>query len=252
MQPRKPLRALTGIAAALGRASAQLGDPRIFGPVLLSLLIVLLFTGPFLAVLLAAAGLIELLSPERLNLPRVGEISLSGTFTRGLVSKTSWTFWTYVIAPLSVAVCGLFLERIAAAVEARHYPQSRGERARGFGETLIHALRFLLLMAGVSLLALLLALLSGALAPAVFVLANGFLLSREYFEAVGLRHLSGAELRRLARLHAPALWALGTLLALALAVPVLNLLVPAIGVAAYTHLFHGLGGAGHRPGGTAG
>jgi len=201
-----------------------------------------------LLVFLAIAGVLEWLLPASLDLPWLGQVSFLGVFTTGLVSKTSWIFWTYVMAPVAVAIIGIFLERIVDAVEAKHYPELARVRHQSFAEMLAYGLRFLMLMLGVSLVALIASFFSGIFAPAVFVVANGYLIGREYHDMVALRRNTTAQAETLTRQHLPTLWLTGCWLALFLAVPVANLLVPIVGVAAYTHLYHQLGRTGGQDG----
>lgn len=226
------------ILPALRMAIAQLTDPRLIKVLVLSLLITFLLVGPFYLVFVLAAWLIELVLPASLSLPWLGEVSFLGVYTVGLVSKASWVFWTYVMAPVALAVIGIFYDMVVDAVEARHYPGLPPVRRRPVLELVGYALRFLALTLGVSLLALIASFFTGFLAPVVFVVANGYLIAREYFETVALRRLTEAETHARARQALPVLWALGAILAVGLTVPYVNLVVPLIGVAAYTHLYH--------------
>jgi uncharacterized protein involved in cysteine biosynthesis len=92
----------------------------------------------------------------------------------------------------------------------------------------------------VNLVAMIFYLLSGPFAPLVFWAVNGYLFGREYFELVALRRMGAVDMRRLRRRHGLRIWLAGTLMAVPLSIPVLNLLVPVVGVAAMTHLFHRL------------
>ncbi|MCB1374114.1 MAG: EI24 domain-containing protein, partial [Rhodobacteraceae bacterium] len=76
------------------------------------------------------------------------------------------------------------------------------------------------------------------LAPFVFWLVNGFLLGREYFQLVAMRRLGPEGAARLRRANAGRIWLAGTAMAVPLSVPVLNLLVPILGVAVFTHQLH--------------
>ncbi len=238
------------IGGALGDALRQLPSAAFLKLLAGALAVTLVVTGPFLALFAAIAWLVELLTPASLSLPWLGEVSFLGVFTQGLVSKTAWVFWTYVMAPLAIAVMGLFLESVVEAVEARHYPALAPVRRRPWLRVLGQALWFFLLMLAVSLGALIASLFAGFLAPLVFVAANGYLIGREYYETVALRRLGEAEARRRTRQHLPLLWALGAVLAVALNLPWVNLAVPLVGVAAYTHLFHRLEATG-GPGSSA-
>lgn len=229
---------LVEIRDVLALAIRQLTDLKFLKVLILSVGIALLLTGPFLLVFVIIASVIEWILPASITLPWLGEVGFLGVFTTGLVSKTSWVFWTYIMSPVAFAVIGVFLETIVDAVEARHYPALLAVRRRSIGQVVGYALRFLMMMLGVSLLALIASLFSGAFAPLVFVVANGFLISREYFETVALRRLPAAEAAALTRQSMPLLLALGCVLAALLGIPFVNLLIPIIGVAAFTHLFH--------------
>ncbi|HHL21465.1 MAG TPA: hypothetical protein ENJ52_08030 [Aliiroseovarius sp.] len=231
------------IPGALMDAIRQLPSPAFLRVLFGTLAITLLVTGPFLLIFAALAWVIELATPASLSIPWLGEVSFLGVFTQGLVSKTSWIFWTYVIAPIVLALIGLFLETIVDAVEARFYPALPRVRARSLAQMAGYAVRFFAMMLAVSLAAFVASFFAGFLAPVLFVAANGYLIGKEYYETVALRRMSEAEAARLTRANLPVLWVLGAGLALAMNVPFVNLVVPLIGVAAYTHLYHRLGQA---------
>ncbi len=228
------------IGAALQKAVVQLGDPPVLAVLLLALVLMLLITGPFVGIFLAIAWLVEAITPASVHLPWVGDVGFLGVFTQGLVSRTSWIFWTYVMAPVAGGILGFFLDRIINAVEARHYPALAPVRARPFAQSVGYALRFFALMALVSLGALVVSFFSGMFAPAVFVVANGFLISREYFETVALRRVGETQVRALEARNRGTLMLLGVVLALAYTVPFISILVPVVGIAAFTHVFHAL------------
>lgn len=231
------------IPPALAASLRQLADGRFLRVLALTLGLVLVVTGPFLLVFMAVAGILEWILPASVTLPWVGQVGFLGLLTAGLASKTAWVFWTYVMAPAALAIVGFFYETIVDAVEERHYPGLAPVRHRAFGEQVGYAVRFFFLMIGVSLAALVLSFFSGLFAPMVFVAANGYLIAREYFETVALRRYEVVDVKRLTRRHLPVLWALGALLAVSMAVPFANLLVPIVGLAAFTHLYHRMGGA---------
>ncbi|HSF62967.1 MAG TPA: EI24 domain-containing protein, partial [Paracoccaceae bacterium] len=69
---------------------------------------------------------------------------------------------------------------------------------------------------------------------------NGFLLGREYFTLAAMRRLGRQGARDLRRKHPWRIWIAGTLMAAPLSVPVVNLVIPVLGAATFTHLFHRL------------
>ncbi len=226
------------IRRALTRAVQQLGDPRLVKVLFLALAITALITGPFLAVFLVIAAILEWVLPSSVDLPWFGQVGFLGVFTVGLVSKTSWVFWTYVMSPVVVAIIGVLMERIVDAVEAKHYLNLPAVRHQTFGQMLAYGLRFLALMLGVSLAAFVISFFSGVLAPLVFIAANGYLIGREYFEVVALRRSPIEQAQGQTQDNIALLWLAGIFLAVFLAIPVVNLLVPIVGVATFTHLYH--------------
>jgi len=219
-------------------ALRQLTDGRILGILVLALVVVAVLIGPFLLLFAGVAWLIETILPDSITLPWIGRVGFLGVFTDGLVSRTSWAFWTYIMSPLAVAIIGALLEPIVEAVEARHYPGLSKVRRRGMGEVAGYATRFFLLMLSVSIAAWIVAGVTGIPSALIFVLASGYLIAREYFETVALRRMDEPTAKNLTRAHLPALWLAGCLVALALNLPLVNLVAPLVGVAAFTHLFH--------------
>ena len=110
----------------------------------------------------------------------------------------------------------------------------------GLGDALIDAVNLFGLLIAANLLALLLYPFAGPLVPVVFWGVNGLLLGREYFMLVAMRRLGRAGAKALRARHAGQIWLAGALMAAPLSVPLLNLVVPVLGVATFTHLFHRL------------
>ncbi|MFV0333354.1 MAG: EI24 domain-containing protein [Tropicimonas sp.] len=146
----------------------------------------------------------------------------------------------FLMVPVASAFTGFFLEDVAAAVEARHYPHLPPARPVPLAEALADTLSFLGVIVAVNLVALILYFVSGPFAPLIFWAVNGFLLGREYFQLVAMRRLGRAGASAARRRHMPQIWLAGTLMAAPLSIPVLNLFVPILGAATFTHLFHRL------------
>ncbi|MSO84375.1 MAG: hypothetical protein EXR02_01945 [Rhodospirillales bacterium] len=148
------------------------------------------------------------------------------------VFVASWILFPGLVS----AGVAFFLEDVAAAVERRHYPGLAPARAQSTGEMAWTAARFLALVVLVNL-ALLPFLFVPPVFPFVFYPANGYLLGREYFDLVAARRAAPGLARALGRRNRLSLWAAGTLAALMLTVPFLNLVAPVIATAAMVHLF---------------
>lgn len=225
------------ILAAFLKALSQGTDPGFRRVLVLGLL----WTVALLAALWTATiELVRWLTPDSLTLPWIGPVggldtaaSLGSLLLLVLAS-------TVLMVPVASAFTGLFLDRIAATVEARHYPTLPPPRTQGITETAIGSVAFFGLILAANLVALVIWPFTGPLAPMLFWALNGFLLGREYFTLTALRHLPAADANRLYRANRATVWAAGTLMAAPLSIPLVNLLVPIFGVATFTHIFHRL------------
>ncbi|MCP5072839.1 MAG: hypothetical protein GY947_06015 [Rhodobacteraceae bacterium] len=203
-----------------------------------------LLRGIGLTILLLAGATwgVQLLLPDTVSLPWFGEIGWLSSLLSGFVLISMIGLSVFLMVPVASAFTGLFLDRITDAVEAKHYPQLAPAKGVPFGDILVDTVLFLGLLLVVNLAALVVYLLSTVAAPLVFWAVNGFLLGREYFQMVAMRRLGRQGAKELRRRHAGQIWLAGVLMAVPLTIPVVNLLVPVLGVATFTHLFHRLNG----------
>jgi CysZ protein len=220
------------------RALGQVFDRRFTGVLAWSVMLTL---GLLAGLTLAALWLLGLL-PENFDLPLIGEVATPIATLRGLALGAMLLLSAFLMFPVAGVFVNLFLERIADAVETRHYPGLAPARIMGLAEALKGALGFTLVVLGVNLVAIILYLPAGPAAPLMFWAVNGYLFGREYFELVALRRIEPAAMRALRRRHRFQIWLSGSLMAVPLSIPVLNILVPVLGVATYTHMFHRLSG----------
>jgi uncharacterized protein involved in cysteine biosynthesis len=216
------------VISALTKALAQLSDPRIQRVVWLS-------AGLALLVLLALAVGLWL------------AIDWLALFEGWLEAVADWgaALVVFVLAivlfPAAISLTmGLFLEQVADAVEARHYPGLPAPRAQSVREAIGAGVRLALAALALNLLALPLYLLLLFVPPASLVLfyaINGHLLGREYFETVALRRLDGRRARQLRRAQSGRVFLAGAVITFLLTVPVLNLVAPVVATAFMLHLF---------------
>jgi len=195
-----------------------------------------------LAVYAGFLWVLDWLFPESIDLP----FGLTITWVDDLVSGASLLLMvflsTFLMVPVASAFTGLFLDDVAAAVEDRHYPHLPDVPRLPWSDALIDSVNFFGLLVAVNALALLLYLFVGPFAPLLFWAVNGFLLGREYFQLVAMRRLGRAGAKEARKRHRGTIWLAGTLMAAPLSIPLLNLLVPILGAATFTHLFHRLEG----------
>src|SRR5690606_4741546 len=78
------------------------------------------------------------------------------------------------------------------------------------------------------------------LSPVLFYGLNGYLLGREYFEAVALRRLDEGRTRVLRRARGGQVFLAGVVIAVLMTVPLVNLVAPVIATAFMVHLFEGM------------
>lgn len=209
------------------KALGQVSDPKFLG---------VFFRGVGLTVLLlvlTTMGALWLL-PNSISLPWFGEIAWLTPLLDGFAVVSMFVLSVFLMIPVASMFIGLFLDRIMDAVEAKHYPSAGPVRKVGVGETIMDSISFLGLMIAVNLLALIVYLFF----PLAFWIVNGVLLGREYFQMVAMRRVGRKEAKVLRSIHGWQIWVAGTLMAVPLTVPVLNLVIPILGAAMFTHLFH--------------
>ncbi len=223
----------------IARALGQIGDPTFRRVLILG---IGLTVGLLIAACFGAAWLAAALLPDQLRLPLIGPIGDLGAVASGLSVLAVLALSTVLMVPVASAFTGIFLDQVADAVEARHYPNLGPAPSAPLATVIVDSLRFLALMLVANLLAFLLYVLMPPAAPLIFWGLNGFLLGREYFQLVAIRRLGPAGARRMRRRHGAEIWALGCLMAVPLTVPLVNLAVPIIGAASFTHLYHRLAG----------
>jgi CysZ protein len=152
------------------------------------------------------------------------------------VLALSWLLFPAVVT----AIMSLFLERIAAAVEALDYPGRGPPRRQRIGETIAATLRLTGLTLLLNLLALPVYLLVPGINLVLFLTLNGYLLGREYFEVVALRRLDAAAARAARSRFGLRVFLGGVMIAALFSVPLVNLVAPVIATAFMVHVFEAL------------
>lgn len=219
------------------KALGQLGDRRFLKVVGLGVLLSLaLLFGVYVLFVQA----LDWITPDTLTLPWLGEVawvdSLIGWGSFFLMLGLS----VFLMVPVASAFSGLFLDDVAQAVEDRYHPTLPRTPRLPIMDTLIDSVNFFGVLVAVNLLALLLYAFVGPFAPLMFWAVNGYLLGREYFQMVAMRRLGRQGARDLRKRHAGQVWVAGMLMAAPLSIPLVNLVIPVLGVATFTHLFHRL------------
>ncbi len=225
------------IPRAVLAAIGQIGDPR-FRMVLLKGLGITI--GIFVAIYLLFIQGVGWVLGDGVTLPWFGEVSwVDDAISWGAI-PLMLLLSVFLMVPVASAVTGLFLDDVAQAVEDRHYPGLPRANEVGLMDNIRDSLGFLGVLVLANIVALVLYLMLAPLAPFIFWGLNGFLLGREYFTLAAIRRVGRDGAARLRRRHLPTIWIAGVLMAVPLTIPLLNLLVPILGAATFTHLFHRL------------
>ncbi|MEO0938410.1 MAG: EI24 domain-containing protein [Pseudomonadota bacterium] len=224
---------LSSFFAALG----QISDPRFRRVLLLGIgLTIALLVG-------ATAGLLALIdwmTADSIDAPIVGEItwlddilSFAGVFTMLALS-------VFLMVPVASAITSMFLETVAHAVEDAHYRHLPPVQPVPFSDALRDTINFLGVLIAANIVALFAYVFLPFAAIFIFWALNGFLLGREYYTLAAMRRVGRVEAKRLRAKHSGTIWLAGVLMAMPLTVPIVNLAIPIIGAATFTHLFHRL------------
>lgn len=217
----------TGVLSAFKRAFGQLRDPRIIRVLALSLVLS--------AVLFVAlwVGIGFLLTQT--SLFQIGWLDAAVDILGGLATA----LLTFLLFPaVASTTAGFFLDSIAEAVEARHYPGLGPARRQTLAEVVLTSAKFLSVLVVLNL-AMLVFLPFAPIFPFVVYGVNGYLLGREYFELVAARRVEPGLVRTFRRAHRLVVLAAGIIIAGLFTLPVVNLAAPVIGTAAMVHIFHG-------------
>lgn len=225
------------IFSSFFKALNQIGDARFRRVMALGVLLAL---GLLVGLSAGFLWLVESLVPGTITLPLLGPVG-------GIEQALGWGSFllmlglsVFLMVPVASAFTGLFLEDIADAVEVQHYPGLPPVTPLRLADSLIDSLNFLGLLLAANVVALVFYIFSGPFAPLLFWGLNGWLLGREYFTLVAMRRVGRAAAKTLRAQNAGRIWLAGTLMAAPLSIPLVNLAVPVLGVATFTHLFHAI------------
>ncbi len=224
---------LSAFFAALG----QIGDSKFRGVLFkgIGLTLLMLF-----AVTTGFVWWVSWLIGDSIALPFIGEITWAANALSWAALLMMFVLSVFLMVPVASLMTSIFLDEIAQAVEDRHYPRLPPVPKQPLSDAVLDSVSFLGLLIVANLAALVLYLIFSPLAIFIFWGMNGLLLGREYFTLAAMRREGRAGAKELRRKHLGTIWLAGTLMAIPLTVPILNLIIPILGVATFTHLYHRL------------
>lgn len=219
----------------LARSIRQLGDPRLSRVVLFGVLGALaIFAGLWMATWWALAAI------DPTAIWGAGWFGDAFDWLAGIAAIGALLVVAFLMFPAVVTiVVGFFLDRVAEAVEARHYPDAGAARRQPLIEVLGTTTRFAAITVLLNILILPVYLILSFLPPFNFVLyylVNGYLVGREYFELVAFRRLPPGQASRLRRRFRARVLFAGVILVFFMTIPVVNLVAPVLGAAFMVHV----------------
>jgi CysZ protein len=147
----------------------------------------------------------------------------------------------FLIPPVTSLMAALYLDDVAAKVEQTNYPEDPPGKEVPTLAAIGAGLKFFVVVLIVNLIALFLLLVPGVNLIA-FYAGNAYLLGREYFEMVAMRHLPPAEATQLRKTNRATVTLAGLVIAGLASVPILNLLTPLFATAFMVRIYKGLAG----------
>lgn len=210
------------------RAVNQLMEPELRGVVLRCVLLALALFATLMLVAWLLLGLLVVTGWPWLDLT----LQWAGA---ALILLPAWFLFPATV----IGMAGLFLDRVADAVEQRYYPGLPSVRETGLLESIAGSIKLALLAFGLNLLFLPVYFIPGA-NLILFLGLNGYLVGREYFDLVALRRHSAKEAAALRRQHSAYVFRSGVVIAAMLAIPFVNLVAPVLGAAFMIHRYRRL------------
>jgi len=226
---------MTQVFSSFLRAVGQFDDP-VFRRIIATSIATAL--GVLWGIALILSWGISLLLSDGITLPIIGTLFQDPLPIGWSSFFISIALSMFLMVPVASAISSLFLDRVASAVEARHYPNLPPAPSQGLRAALQDTFGFLGILIAANLIALILYIFLPIFAPFIFWGLNGYLLAREYFQMAASRRTGRDGARILWKRHKLVLWLAGICMVAPLSIPILNLVVPVLGAATFTHLYH--------------
>lgn len=225
------------IFASFLAAVRQLTDSRFRNVLLMGIGLTLL---TLIGISVAFVWLVGVLLGDTTTLPFIGEVTWLDDVASWGSAVLLAVLSIFLMVPVASAITSMFLDTVAQAVEDEHYPGLGPAQNVPVVDAIRDTFSFLGVLVVANICALVLYLIFAPAAPLIFWALNGFLLGREYFTLAAIRRVGRSDAKKLRSRYALKIWAAGFLMAIPLSVPFLNLVIPILGAATFTHLFHRL------------
>jgi CysZ protein len=224
-----------------------------------------LFTQPLRRVLVKSVGLAMLLilligiGLQRLLAALAENGANWAEQTTGFAPHAAWSTLAFILsfmAGLGIVTGALFLmptvtafvgsffvDEVADVVECEHYPAEPPGHALPLLRALIEGIKFAALALVVYFCALPFILFAG-LGVVILLLANAYLLGREYFELAAMRFHPPGEAKVLRKSNAVTVFLAGLVIAVFVSIPIVNFATPVFAMAFMVHVHKRLAPSG--------
>jgi uncharacterized protein involved in cysteine biosynthesis len=160
------------------------------------------------------------------------------------VAASMLALWLFL--PVAAAIGTLYFDRIAQAVERRFYPWLPPPNGASLVEQIWDGVAVAIQVLGLNIVALIMAFVLPGIGLILGWMIAAYAIGRGLFVAVAMRRMPRTIAESLYRANRGVVLAQGAILALAAYVPVINLLIPIIGVAAMVHVLDMIVSAAER------
>jgi CysZ protein len=154
----------------------------------------------------------------------------------GTIGASLLALWLFL--PVAAAIGMMYLDRIAGSVEHRFYPSLSPPKGASLFEQAWDGVAVAFRVLALNILALILAVLLPGIGLILGWTIAAYAIGRGLFVAVAMRRMPRAMAESLYRTSRGVILAQGGVLAVAAYIPVVNLLIPIIGVAAMVHVLN--------------
>ncbi|GLQ05259.1 EI24 domain-containing protein [Sneathiella chinensis] len=211
--------------SAINKAIAQMSDPAFRSVLIRSILYSVAALFVTLIVILQLASLIPPTDWEWVN-----------TIIDWLAGFGAFLIALFLFPVTMSAVIGIFLDDIADAVEAKHYPTDPAPRQIPLWSSIWDSVKFFGVIIACNIVALPLYLIP-VVNLFVYYTLNGYLLSREFFQQVAVRHHDMKVVNGLRKFEYMEIFLTGVAIAFFMTIPILNLIIPIVATATMVHLY---------------
>jgi CysZ protein len=142
----------------------------------------------------------------------------------------------FLAGPVIAMFAGLFLDNIAEKVERRHYPHDVRGKTLAMVPAFFFGLKFAVVALLTNIIVLPLIFFAG-FGAVLLVIANAYLISRQYFEMAATRFMSPRAASDLRKKNGRMLFLAGVIPALISLIPIVNLIVPLFATSYFVHIF---------------